>query len=163
MIKKDKKLQRYKKAFEEGKAYKWQIDHTYGRSQRKHGRNGPNINSDLSSPQFSSQQRGRGRQKSYKHGTGSRDDSSHMEAPLPRISNVNHSRSVTSSDISDTSVSLSSSRSSVHAPTTSIVTRSQSVPPGTFLYQMRNHTQAHQKKSQPHQSKTHKSNKQKRC
>lgn len=172
MIKKDKKLQRDKKAFEEGRAYKWHSDSNYGRSQSKRGRNGYNTNNNsdlsiypqaISFSQSSSQQRGRGRQKPHKRGTGSCDDSSHIEASLSRTGNTDQSRSATSSDRSDTSASLNSSRSSIHLPTTSIMTRSQSVPPGTFLDQMRSHTQAHQKKPQPHPSKTHKSNKQKRC
>lgn len=152
LIKKDKKLQRDRKAFEEGRAYKCQSNQTNGRRPPKLNKNArishyeSSVHSPIaSSPQFFSQQKGRRRQKRCRHGVESHDESSHMEGSPLRTGNYGCSRLNSNSDISDIHTPASSSGSSLHASTTLSTLRSQSVPPGTFLDQMRGRMQTRQK------------------
>lgn len=99
LTKKDKKLQRDRKTFEDGKAYKWQSTQSNGRRPQKQNKNVYNNHHDslvhsstVSFPQPPSQQRGRRWQNRHHHGDKSYDESSYTEGSPTRTGNHGCSR-----------------------------------------------------------------------
>lgn len=162
--KKKKKFQRDKRAFEDAKVNKSQLNSTKNgfiassKNRRIHFHPLP-VHSPLSSSfQSSNQHKGQRRQKRCCCGDESHDDCFHMEDSSPSRSGNSNSYHNPNSDTSDTYTPASHSRSFPNTSLPTLFTPCSQQPPLGNFFRSNAGPNTDQKKPQTHPSKTHKPN-----